>query len=83
LVQGQNSNVDFKANQIILTPTNITDINFDSVKNITIEYNNGEKRLINHSGGNGIQIQHYKDPFMQLSKIEANSNIYVNINFGI
>lgn len=66
--QGQNSDVDFKAYRIFLILTNTTDVSFNSVKNIRIEYSNGEKRTINHSYN--IKIRHYKDQSMSISNVD-------------
>lgn len=72
--QGQNSDVNFKAYRIFLTLTNTTDFNFNSVKNIMIEYSNGEKRSINNSYN--IEIRHYKDQSLSLS------NVDIGLHFG-
>lgn len=70
---GKNSDIQFKANKIFLTLTNTTDFNFYSVKNITIENNKGEKRLINHS--NGIYIRNYNRRLMLIS------DVYIGLHF--
>lgn len=63
---GQNSEVQFKADVIYFT-TNETV--FYSLKNITIENDKGERRLINDSSS--VQIQHNENFSQYLSNVEV------------
>ena len=71
IFNGNNSNVQFEANNLFLT-TNFT--SYSPIKNVTIQYNNGETELINYA--HSIRVQYLEDGYQTFQNVDLKMSMY-------